>query len=106
MIFISFIVVFNFRISDWYISMIPISFLSFIFCLCIVFMILPALIEILRVSETFYRCTSSMLLLPFGGRILKLVCLHLILPCTRLNDDHLPFVIPWMIPKLKFVASS
>lgn len=50
-------------------------------------------LEILRLSQTFYRC-SWLMLLSFCDRILKLVCFFLMLQCTRSSAESLSFIFP------------
>ena len=56
-------------------------------------------------SEAFCRYTCSKFLVPSCGRILKLVCLLLILQHTRLGDDSLPFVSPKVALEFKLAVS-
>lgn len=62
----------------------------------------------LRILRLFHTCsgyTCLRFLVPFYGRILKLVCFLLVLQNTRLNTDSLPFVFSKVALKLKFVVS-
>ena len=56
-------------------------------------------------SQIFYGCTSSALIVPSYDTILNLVCLVLILQNTRPSADSLPFIFPKMALQLKFVVS-
>ena len=64
-----------------------------------------ALLDILRISQTFYGYTHSVLFVPSYGRILKPVCLLWILQCTRPSADSLSFVFPKVALQLKCVIS-
>ena len=58
-----------------------------------------------RLSQNLYGCTCSTLITPSFGRIFKLVCLLLILQCTRSGAGSLSFIFLKVLLKLKSVVS-